>query len=419
MSYSLTYSKLSFYRRTVNELLMFCRSTYHRVISHRKCSTKRQRLVLGIETSCDDTGAAVVDNKGNVLGDSLNSQLRIHVDYGGILLPRAQALHRENIRPVVEEALTAAKISLQDVEAIAVTVQPGLALSLQIGLEYAKELVQQSGKPLIPIHHMQAHALTVRLLHKVDFPYLVFLLSGGHCLLTVAKDIDDFVVLGSTIDDSPGECLDKIGRQLGLKNLPQCDGLSGGASIELLAKDGDPLSFPIPHLMAWNRNCDFSFSGLKSYFKSLISEEQKRQGLNEDQILPNVADVCAACQFAVIRALCRKLQRAFMYCELEGLLPEQKVLVASGGVASNMYYRQGLTQVCDMFSCQLICPPPHLCTDNGIMIAWNGMEKLLAGKGIADDPMSVRYTPKSPIGEDIRDDVVRANIKLPKLKLKS
>ncbi|XP_052095118.1 tRNA N6-adenosine threonylcarbamoyltransferase, mitochondrial-like isoform X1 [Mytilus californianus] len=390
-----------------------------RVISLRKVGT-HPRLVLGIETSCDDTGAAVVDDKGNILGDALNSQTKVHVDHGGIIPSVAQDLHRENIDTVVQEALKSANVVLQDLEAIAVTNKPGLALSLRVGLEYAKELVEKSSKPMIPIHHMEAHALTVRLLKKVDFPYLVFLMSGGHCLLAVANDIDDFDMLGTSLDEAPGDCIDKTARSLCLKNLPQCEGLSGGGAIEMLAENGNPLSFPVPHVMTHYRDCDFSFTGLKTYFKRLIHDEATRQDLPEGQLLSNVSDVCAALQYAMTYTLCRKLQRAFMYSELKGLLPEQKrVLVASGGVASNQYIRRGLTQVCDMFSCQLICPPPHLCTDNGIMIAWNGMEKLMAGKGIAEDPMSVRFEPKFPFGIDRRDDVRLMNIKLPKLKLKS
>ncbi|XP_052095126.1 tRNA N6-adenosine threonylcarbamoyltransferase, mitochondrial-like isoform X9 [Mytilus californianus] len=294
-----------------------------RVISLRKVGT-HPRLVLGIETSCDDTGAAVVDDKGNILGDALNSQTKVHVDHGGIIPSVAQDLHRENIDTVVQEALKSANVVLQDLEAIAVTNKPGLALSLRVGLEYAKELVEKSSKPMIPIHHMEAHALTVRLLKKVDFPYLVFLMSGGHCLLAVANDIDDFDMLGTSLDEAPGDCIDKTARSLCLKNLPQCEGLSGGGAIEMLAENGNPLSFPVPHVMTHYRDCDFSFTGLKTYFKRLIHDEATRQDLPEGQLLSNVSDVCAALQYAMTYTLCRKLQRAFMYSELKGLLPEQK-----------------------------------------------------------------------------------------------
>lgn len=211
MMRTLTYCKLSGYRKAMKTLLSHLQPADVRVTSlHSSSVNFSKRLVLGIETSCDDTGAGVVDEHGKILGDALHSQLKIHTDYGGILLPRAQALHEEHIGPVVQKALTAAQVTIQDVDAIAVTTMPGLALSLKVGLQYAKELVQQTGKPMIPIHHMQAHALTVRLLQKVDFPFLVFLLSGGHCLLAVVKDVDDFLLLGNSLDNSPGVCLDKV-----------------------------------------------------------------------------------------------------------------------------------------------------------------------------------------------------------------
>ncbi|XP_046543221.1 probable tRNA N6-adenosine threonylcarbamoyltransferase, mitochondrial isoform X2 [Haliotis rubra] len=309
-------------------------------------------------------------------------------------------------------------MTVHDVDAVAVTVEPGLALCLKVGLDHAKSLVRLSGKPLIPIHHMQAHALTARMTDRVDFPFLVLLISGGHCLLTVARDVADFVLLGESLDDAPGEAFDKIARQLNLKNLPQFTSVSGGVAIETMASQGDPKSFDLPLMLTQVRTCDFSFSGLKSQAKRIIAHEEKRQGVSRDDILPNAADICASFQYGVLKHLARRVQRSLLFCELSGLLPKHKTLVVSGGVGSNQFIRSGLQKVCDMYSTQLICPPPRLCTDNGVMIAWNGMEKLLCGKNFsAADPEAVDFQPKSPIGEDISSSVRDAAIKLSPLKL--
>uniref|UniRef100_A0A8D0LA94 N(6)-L-threonylcarbamoyladenine synthase n=1 Tax=Sphenodon punctatus TaxID=8508 RepID=A0A8D0LA94_SPHPU len=168
------------------------------------------KLVLGIETSCDDTGAAVVDETGNILGEALHSQQEVHLKTGGIIPPVAQQLHRENITRIVEKALEASGISPNELSAIATTTKPGLALSLGVGLEYSLKLVDQYKKPFIPIHHMEAHALTIRLTNPVEFPFLVLLLSGGHCILAVAQGVSDFLLLGQSLDIAPGDMLDKV-----------------------------------------------------------------------------------------------------------------------------------------------------------------------------------------------------------------
>ncbi|XP_025094854.1 probable tRNA N6-adenosine threonylcarbamoyltransferase, mitochondrial isoform X2 [Pomacea canaliculata] len=358
--------------------------------------SSKRRLVLGIETSCDDTGAAVVDDRGIVVGDALNSQTKTHVAMGGIIPPIARDLHKENIEPVVSAALEKANVTLNDLNAVAVTVKPGLSLSLLVGLQYAKQLVKKTG---------------------VDFPFLVLLISGGHCLLAVARGISDFLLLGHGLDDSPGEAFDKTARQLKLKNLPQCQELSGGAAIELLARDGNPKKFAFPQVMTRIPDCNFSFAGIKFNAKKLIEAEETKLQISASAVLPNAPDICASFQYAVLYHLARRLQRAFLFCELRGFLPKQKTLVLSGGVASNQYIREGLQQICEKFSCQLVCPPPHLCTDNGIMIAWNGMEKLLQNTGQVHDVDALDIQPKCPFGVDISQELKDASIKLPQLKL--
>lgn len=177
----------------------------------RRCYSSKVTTVLGIETSCDDTGCAVVDSSGKILGEALNSQQQIHLNHGGIIPPIARDLHQQHIEHIVQDALRLASIQLSDVDAIATTVKPGLPLSLLVGMNYGKHLSCKSGKPLIPIHHMEAHALTIRMVQKVDFPFLVLLISGGHCLLAVAQAVDKFLLLGQSLDDAPGEAFDKLG----------------------------------------------------------------------------------------------------------------------------------------------------------------------------------------------------------------
>ncbi|XP_052798878.1 tRNA N6-adenosine threonylcarbamoyltransferase, mitochondrial-like [Mya arenaria] len=397
-----------------------CKTLYKRMTQYQSFSNQRnisKYKILGIETTCDDTGAAVVDENAHILGNALHSQTSISVSLGGVLPPYAKALHEKHIHNIVQDALTQAGVEIQDLDAVAVAVEPGLPLSLDVGLKHAQKLVMENRVPLIPVHHMEAHALTARMIDSVEFPFLVLLVSGGHCLLAVARDIDDFLLLGSSIDNAPGEIFDKVARRMKLKNLPQCYGKSGGASIELMAQQGDPDMFEAPHVYTKSRSCNFSFAGMKAHYCTYIEQEEKKQGIVASGVISNAADVCASFQFAVLRHMCRPIERAFRFCDYNNLLPETKTLVVSGGVACNQYLRAGLQRVCDKYGARLVVPPPHLCTDNGIMIAWNGMEKLLAGRGIADDPIAVKFKPKSPLGQDISEEVTRENIKVIPMKL--
>ncbi|GAB1284956.1 Probable tRNA N6-adenosine threonylcarbamoyltransferase, mitochondrial [Apodemus speciosus] len=322
------------------------------------------KLVLGIETSCDDTAAAVVDETGSVLGEAMHSQTEVHLNTvtGGIVPPVAQQLHRENIQRIVEETLSASRISPSDLSAIATTIKPGLALSLGVGLSFSLQLVKQFKKPFIPVHHMEAHALTIRLTNKVEFPFLVLLISGGHCLLALVRGVSDFLLLGKSLDIAPGDMLDKVARRLSLIRHPECSTMSGGKAIEHLAKEGNRLHFNINPPMQNAKNCDFSFTGLQHIIDKLITHKEKEEGIEKGQILSSAADIAAA--------------------------------VVSGGVASNLYIRKALEIVANAAQCTLLCPPPRLCTDNGIMVAWNGIERLRAGLGVLHDVEDIRYEPK-------------------------
>ncbi|XP_075687383.1 tRNA N6-adenosine threonylcarbamoyltransferase, mitochondrial isoform X3 [Rhinoderma darwinii] len=363
------------------KMCSFCKNSWK--LGRRKISVHSkvtyQRVVLGIETSCDDTGAALVDENGKIRGEALLSQKEVHLKTGGIIPSVAQQLHKDNIDRVVNEAVLSSGISLHDVSAIATTVKPGLALSLGVGLSYSLNLVKHYNKPFIPIHHMEAHALTIRLLHQVEFPFLVLLISGGHCILAVANGISDFLLLGQSLDASPGEALDKVARRLSLLKNSECSSMSGGQSIEYLAQFG----------------------------------------IEKGELLSCAADIATSVQHSVAHHLVKRTQRAILYCKQERLLPSSKAaLVVSGGVASNEYIRKMLQNLTDDMDMSLLCPPPNLCTDNGVMIAWNGVEKLRIGAGVLKNTDGIRYEPRALFGIDISEQVRNAAIKLPRLRNK-
>ncbi|XP_026768279.3 tRNA N6-adenosine threonylcarbamoyltransferase, mitochondrial [Pangasianodon hypophthalmus] len=385
----------------------------------RRASESRARLVLGIETSCDETGAAVLDETGTILGESLHSQKDVHLKAGGIVPPVAQRLHKENISRVVQEALDRSGVTPRDLTAVATTVKPGLALSLGVGLHFSLSFVRQHEKPFIPIHHMEAHALTVRMLQHVEFPFLVLLVSGGHSLLALARGIDEFLLLGQTLDEAPGDTLDKVARRLSLIKHPKCRGLSGGQAIELLAKEGDRLQFQFKSPMGQHYDCNFSFAGVRNQVTMAINKKEKQEGVGPGQLLSCVQDIAAAAQHTVASHIAKRTHRAILFCKARGLLPRNNpTLVVSGGVASNEYIRETLRIVTDTTGLQLLCPPAKFCTDNGVMIAWNGVERLKEGKGVVSHTQDVTYEPKAPLGRDISAEVRDAAIKLPALKLK-
>ncbi|XP_053482167.1 tRNA N6-adenosine threonylcarbamoyltransferase, mitochondrial [Ictalurus furcatus] len=385
----------------------------------RRASQIRPRLVLGIETSCDETGAAVLDETGTILGESLHSQKEVHLKAGGIIPPVAQRLHEENINRVVQEALDRSSVTPRELSAVATTVKPGLALSLGVGLRFSLSFVRRHEKPFIPIHHMEAHALTVRMLRHVDFPFLVLLVSGGHSLLALARGIDDFLLLGQTLDEAPGDTLDKVARRLSLVNHPKCRGLGGGQAIELLAKEGDRLRFQFKSPMGQHYDCNFSFAGIRNQVTMAINKKEKQEGIEPGQLLSCVQDIAAAAQHTVASHITKRTHRAVLFCKARDLLPQNNpTLVVSGGVASNDYIRETLRIVTDATGLQLLCPPAKFCTDNGVMIAWNGVERLKEGKGVLSHTQDVTYEPKAPLGRDISTEVRDATIKLPVLKLK-
>ncbi|XP_077473111.1 tRNA N6-adenosine threonylcarbamoyltransferase, mitochondrial isoform X1 [Stigmatopora argus] len=398
----------------LHRLLAQCKRQQYGDVATRKAS----RLVLGIETSCDDTGAAVLSEEGTILGESLISQKEVHLRAGGIIPSVAQQLHREHIERVVQEALDRSGVDPGQISAVATTVKPGLALSLGVGLKFSLDFVRRHHTPFIPIHHMEAHALTVRLLQPVSFPFLVLLVSGGHSLLAVARGVDDFVLLGRGLDEAPGDTLDKVARRLSLIKHPRCSTLSGGQAIELLAKDGDRSKFPFTTPMGQTYDCCFSFAGLRNQINMTVEKQEAAEGIQRGDLLSCVNDIAAAAQHTVACHLAKRTYRAILFCKANGLLPsDTPTLVVSGGVASNEYIRKALGVITTATDLRLLCPPAKFCTDNGVMIAWNGVERLREGKGILPPHADVSYEPKAPLGADLTSQVKAAAIRVPPIRI--
>lgn len=337
--------------------------------------------------------------------------------YGGIIPPIAQELHRQNIERVINETFTKSNLTPHDIDAIAVTNRPGLSLSLQIGVRYAKHLSRTYSKPIIPIHHMEAHALIGRMSHSIDYPFLCLLASGGHCILTLVHSVNNFELLGETLDDAPGESFDKIARRLRLRNLPEYEWKSGGQAIELAAKESkNPSRFEFPLPLARHQSCEFSFSGLKNTAKRHIAKVELEDNVGADEVIPNYEDFCAGFLRSITRHICHRTQRAIEYCELERVFERndktKKTLVFSGGVACNDFIFTALSQMAEQFGYETIRPPKVQCTDNGLMIAWNGVERwmmknqLYANQNIDD----ICIEPKCQLGTDISKKITTLSI---------
>lgn len=376
--------------------------------------------ILGIETSCDDTGCAIINQNGEVLSETLRSQNLVHLRNGGIIPDLAQDLHRSNIEPVILEALTEAKLSMEDISAIAVTLEPGLPLSLVVGMKYAKHLARKHNKPIIPVHHMEAHALVGRMNEDIQFPFLVLLISGGHCLIAVVNDINKFLLLGESMDSAPGEMFDKVARRMKLRNIPEYSSLCGGLAVEMAAsKATNPHEFKLPLPLTDYKDCNFSFNGLKTSVMLQLHRKEKLHGIEADKVIPEANDLCAAMLMATSRHLVHRLQRAMEFCQLNKLIPDiNKHLVVSGGVACNNFIFKTLAKLCKESDYTISRPPPKLCTDNGTMIAWNGLEKWQRGIDIVRELNILDIKARSPLGESLIGKVRESGIQTKLIKLK-
>nr|CAH8826152.1 unnamed protein product [Trichobilharzia regenti] len=405
------------------EILVFTLKLIHRRFSY----------ILGIETSCDDTGAAVFSASGKLLGDSLSSQTSTSVMLGGVVPPVAAELHKKHIESVVLDAVSKSNIRLQDLSHVGVTVKPGMSLSLRVGVDFAKTLATHLRIPIIPIDHMEAHALTA--LHtdpKLEFPYVILLISGGHGLLGIVQGVEDYILLGTALDASPGDVLDKLSRRLRLNRLgdERLKNVAGGKALEMVARiyNGNHRRFDLPLPRSQSKDCDFSFTGIHVFTEHLIDKlESSTSGSGHTLAMQDIADICASIQFAMARLICRRVQRAVEYCILQGdgddnvsdvKITRPTALVVSGGVGANLVIRAGLTEVANHYNMRFVSPPPHLCTDNGVMIAWNGylLQKEKSPR-ITEDISSVDFTPRSTFGLDFRESVKQANISIEPIKL--
>lgn len=387
--------------------------------SGNKHENTENTTILGIETSCDDTGCAIINGRGELLSEAINSQNVIHLRNGGIIPDVAQDLHRANIEKVVSETLNKAQLSMEEISAIAVTLKPGLALSLAIGMKYAKHLSRRHNKPIIPIHHMEAHALVARMHNDITFPFLVLLISGGHCLLSVVQDVNHFQLLGESIDSAPGEVFDKAARRMKLRNVPEYSKLSGGHAIEIAAsKATNPNSFNMVLPLAERKDCNFSFNGVKTSALLHLHRKEKEHNIKANQLIPEINDLCSSMLMTVSRHLVHRTQRAMEFCELHNLITDRKQLVVSGGVACNNYIFKSLKLLCDEEGYEIYRPAPKLCTDNGVMIAWNGLEKWKRNQDIVTNISTLDIQAQSPLGESLISQVKNANIKTKLMKLK-
>jgi N6-L-threonylcarbamoyladenine synthase len=321
---------------------------------------------LGIESSCDDTAASVVrDGPGGamVLSSVVWGQTGLHADFGGVVPEIAARAHAERVDICVEQALEQAGVSFRDLDGIAVTAGPGLIGGVLSGVMCAKGIAAATGLPLIGVNHLAGHALTPRLTDSIPFPYLMLLVSGGHCQFLIAHGPAQFERIGGTIDDAPGEAFDKTARLLG---LPQ----PGGPHVERAARNGDPTRFPMPRPLLDRAGCDMSFSGLKTaLLRARDSVALAKGGLTEQ----DQADLCAAFQAAVTTILTEKSRRAMsVYL---GLLPTNPSFAVAGGVAANGPIRAALKGMCNDLGTAFIAPPLALCTDNAAMIAYAGIAR--------------------------------------------
>ena len=329
-------------------------------------------LILGLESSCDETAAALVTNGRRVLAHRLAGQEAAHAPFGGVVPEIAARAHVEVLEPLIRAALADAGVTLADVDAIAATAGPGLIGGVMVGLVTGKALAHAAGKPLIAVNHLEGHALSPRLSDPdLDIPYLLLLVSGGHCQLLLVEGVGRYRRLATTIDDAAGEAFDKTAKLLGL-------GFPGGPAVERVAAAGDPTAVPLPRPLLRSAEPHFSFAGLKAAVARVVGQYRAE-------------DIAASFQQAVIDCLIDRTSRAL------GRVGEVTALVVAGGVAANGGVRSALQALAAANGLRFVAPPLWLCTDNAAMIAWAGAERFAAG---LTDPLDTPARPRWPLDPD-------------------
>ncbi|MFN3614603.1 MAG: tRNA (adenosine(37)-N6)-threonylcarbamoyltransferase complex transferase subunit TsaD [Rubrimonas sp.] len=351
--------------------------------------------ILGLESSCDDSAAAVVrvpvadgaaSGPGEILSSVVWGQSALHAEFGGVVPEIAARAHAERLDLCVEAALAEAGLTLADLDGVAATAGPGLIGGVLSGVMTAKGLAFAAGLPFIAVNHLEGHSLTPRLTDALDWPYLMLLVSGGHCQLIAVRALGDYARLGGSIDDAPGEAFDKIAKHLGL-------GFPGGPEVERLATGGDPGRFALPRPLLDRPGCDMSFSGLKTALRRHADALAEAQGGLTDR---DRADLCAAFQAAVAETLAEKTARAMARFRADHPDLVEPALAVAGGVAANGAVRAALTDRARAAGFRFTAPPQKLCTDNAAMIAWAGAERFARGERSG---MDAGARPRWPLDE--------------------
>ncbi len=320
-------------------------------------------IILGIETSCDETAVAILNSDNHILSNKLISQVDIHKKFGGVVPEIAARSHVEFLPNLVEEVFEEAKISIKDIDAIAATGGPGLIGGVMVGVMYGKTLASCMNKKFIAVNHLEGHALVPKMTENIEYPYLLLLVSGGHCQIVIIEELGKYSIISRTIDDAAGEAFDKVAKLLNI-------GYPGGPIVEQYAKKGNEIAFEFPKPMLKKAEYNFSFSGLKTAVRNQI---HKLGEISEE----DKADVSASFQYTVSKIINYKILQALKL--FSSKFPNSKNIVISGGVAANQYLRNKLGENVKNLGYKLFYPPIDLCTDNAVMIAYAGMERLKAG----------------------------------------
>jgi N6-L-threonylcarbamoyladenine synthase len=341
--------------------------------------------VLGIETTCDETGVGIVEERlgsGEILANEVMSQIARHAAFGGVVPEIAARAHIEVLDRLITRALNDARVGVSDLDAVAAAAGPGLIGGVLVGLTAGKALALASGKPFIGVNHLEAHALTARMTDGVEFPYLALILSGGHTQLVAVRGVGDYRRLGSTVDDAAGEAFDKVGKMLGLP-------YPGGPGVEELAREGEPSRFELPRPMLGRPGADFSLSGLKT----AVRQELLKLGHAPSET--DKKDLAASFQAAMVDIVVDRVRASLRDFSQGHMTPQRpNALVIGGGVGANGAIRRALTRFCAEAGLRFVAPTPELCSDNGAMIAWAGLERLKLG--LTDD-LALAARPRWPL----------------------